>query len=231
MDYLALCKRLRLECGISGTGPSTVVSQTGEMERLTTWINAAWQDIQTAHKDWGWMRQSASFTTVAGQASYALGSGAGTVGVSVATFGMWARDTARNYYTSTGTNSELFMDYIPYESWRNIYQFGANRAAYSRPIQFTIAPDKSIGLGPVPIVGYTITLDYFTAPVDLAADADIPALPTEFHMAIVYKAMMMYGAYESAPEVYQRGELEFAKLMARLDADRLPEVTFAGALA
>jgi len=228
-----MTQRLWLESGASGTspGPSTIVGATGESARLATWINAAWQDIQTAHTDWGWMRTAASFITVQAQATYALGTAAGTVGVSVATFGEWARNTGRSYLTSVGTNSEVFLDYIPYESWRSSYQFGAIRNQYSRPLQFSIAPDKSICLGPVPISGYTVTLDYFTAPVDLTADADTPTLPAQFHMAIVYRALMMYGAFESAAEVYDRGELEFGKIMRRLADQRLPEVGFIGSLA
>ena len=50
-------------------------------------------------------------------------------------------------------------------------------------------------------------------------------------MAIVYRAMMMYGAFESANEVYDRGETEFGKIMRRMADQRLPEVTFGGALA
>jgi hypothetical protein len=231
MDFLAIVKRLRAECGITGTGPTTVVSQTGELGRLVDWTNDAWRDIQTAHQDWDWMRTSTSFATVQAQATYPLGSGAGTCGVTAATFGMWARNTGRSYVTSVGTNSEAMLDFLPYDAWRNTYQFGATRAAYSRPVEFSIAPDRSICLGPVPISGYTITLDYFTAPSDMAADADIPALPTQYHMAIVYRAMMFYGAYEAAPEVYQRGEVEFQKLMRRMTADRMPEMTWGPALA
>ncbi len=231
MNYLQLTQRLRLECGISGTGPTTVVSQTGELGRLTTWVNAAWQDIQTAHDDWDWMRATASWITVNHQATYELGTVAGTVGVAAASFGKWIRNSGRSYVTATGTSSEAFLEFMHYEDWRNDYQYGATRAAYSRPTTLTILPSKGIGLGPVPISGYTVTCDYFAAPVDLAVDADIPSLPAKFHMAIVYKAMMMYGAYEGAPEVYQRGEVEFKKLMDRLTADRLPEVTWGPALA
>lgn len=231
MNFLALCKRVRQECGITGTGPSTVVSQTGELGRIVDWTNDAWRDIQTAHMDWDWMRASASFATVQAQAVYPLGSGAGTCGVTVANHGRWIRNTARCYVTSVGTNSEAILGYIPYEAWRNTYQFGATRQAYSRPVEFTIAPDRSICLGPVALSGYTVTLDYFSAPVDLAADADIPSLPTQYHLAIVYKAMMYYGAYEAAVEVYQRGEVEFKKLMQRMNADRVPEVTWGAALA
>lgn len=234
MNYLQLVQRLWMESGASGAspGPSTVVNQTGEYARLVTWINAAWQDIQTAHKDWGWMRATASFTTVAGQGEYTLGSGSGTVGVTAATHGMWARNTGRVYVTSVGTNSESFLDGdIDYDEWRDTYQFGANRVSSSRPNVVAISPAKSLCFGPVTAAGYTVTHDYFTAPVDLAADADIPGAPAHFHMAIVWRALMMYGAFESASEVYDRGELEFGKLMRRMNADRVPEITFAGALA
>ena len=176
------------------------------------------------------MRSSASFTTVAAQSSYPLGTGTGTVGVSVATFGMWDRDTFRNYVTSVGTNSEVFMDFIHYDTWRDSYMYGAMRNTTTRPLQMSISPAKAIVLGPPPTAGYTITGDYFTAPLEMTLDADTPSLPAQYHMAIVYRAMMSYGGYESAPEVYQRGETEFSKLMRRMTADRLPETTWGGAL-
>ena len=230
MNFLALCQRVRQECGISGSGPTTVVSQTGNLKRLVDWTNTAWMDIQTSHQNWDWMRSSASFTTVAAQSSYPLGTGTGTVGVSVATFGMWDRDTFRNYVTSVGTNSEVFMDFIHYDTWRDSYMYGAMRNTTTRPLQMSISPAKAIVLGPPPTAGYTITGDYFTAPLDMTLDADTPSLPAQYHMAIVYRAMMSYGGYESAPEVYQRGETEFSKLMRRMTADRLPETTWGGAL-
>lgn len=233
MNFLQGVQALWLESGSSGTYPgvSTVVSQTGENARLVHWYNQAYKDIQTAHQDWGWMRTTASFTTVAGTAEYTLGTGAGTVGVSVATFGMWARNTARAYLTATGTDSEIALAWIPYEQWRDTYQLGAQRGANSPPTVFSIAPNKSICLPPTP-AGYTVTVDYFTAPVDLDTtdDTDTPPMPAQYHMAIVYRALMFYGAFEAAPEVYDRGETEFGKLMRRLDADRLPEMTFAGPL-
>lgn len=230
MNYLQLCQRMRQECGISGTGPSTVVSQTGNLKRIVDWVNTAWIDIQTAHQDWDWMRASASFPTVASQATYALGTGAGTVGVTAATFGKWDRDTFRNYDTSVGTNSEVFMGFVHYDTWRDTYFYGALRTTPTRPIDMSITPTKAIALGPPPLAGYTITGDYFYAPLDMTADADIPALPAQFQMAIIYRAMMSYGAYEAAPEVYQRGELEFGKLMRRMTADRIPETIWGGAL-
>jgi hypothetical protein len=69
----------------------------------------------------------ASFVTVAGQASYPLGTGAGTVGIAVDSFGKWDRETFRCYTTTVGTNDEQFLDDIPFDVWRDAYMLGAMR--------------------------------------------------------------------------------------------------------
>lgn len=232
MNFLQLTQRLWLEAGALGTspGPSTVVAATGENARLVTWTNAAWVDIQNAHTDWSWMRSSASFTTVASTSTYTLGTGAGTVGVLAAAHGAWARNTGRIYLTATGTDDEQTLKYIPYDLWRDAYLIGSLRSTNTRPSVVSISPAKGLSLPPT-LAGYTVTMDYFTAPVELALDADTPLMPASFHLAIVWKALMMCGAYESATEVYDRGETEFGKLMKRMTADRLPEISHAGPLA
>lgn len=225
MNFLQLVNRLRLEAGVSGADLSTVINQTGEMARLVKWINAAWMDIQSMREDWPWMRTSCSFATVAGQATYTVAQ------CGVTDLGAWARDTFRNYDTAEGINSEIFMEYVAYEKWRDLYLFGSLRSNQSRPIEITITPDLSLGLGPVPAAGYTAIGDYYRIPSEMALDDDIPGMPNQHHLAIVYRAMMSYGAYEAAPEVYQRGETEFKTIMRRLSNSRLPEITLGGALA
>lgn len=191
---------------------------------MVEWFNSAWMDIQGYHQDWGWLRTSTSFVCVSGQASYTPTQAGAT------NFGMWVRDSFRNYPTATGTPAEIRMNFMEYEYWRDLYQFGSNRTSTSQPAYFTITPAKSIGLGPVPTGDYTVTAEYFTMPTELSASTDTPSLPTQYHMAIVYRAMMMYGAYESAQEVYQRGEIEFKRLLRRMENDYMPEVTFGGPL-
>ncbi len=225
MNFLQLANRLKLECGVSGNDMTTVISQPAEFNRLVTWINAAWLDIQSMREDWQWMRASATFNTVTGKSTYSIAD------TGVSNFGSWYRDTFRNYVTATGLSSEMTMDYVDYEYWRDTYLFGANRNTTSQPNVITITPDKSIGLGPVPIIGYTVTGDYFKVATSLALDTDTPLLPAQFHMAIVYRAMMSYGAYEAASEVYQRGESEFSKQMRRAMYNQLPGFGAVGALA
>lgn len=229
MNFLQGVQRLCRECGVGNI--TSVVSQSGESLRMVDWYNSALQDIQEIHQDWGWMRASASFVTVDGQATYAIGAAAGEVGVAASTFGRWVKNSFRVYPTATGNSAEAFLNFMEYDAWRDVYQYGAARTTTSQPYDFTITPAKAVGLGPVPPAGYTVTADYFTAPVALALDADTPALPSQFHMAIVYRAMMSYGSYEAAQEVYQRGEVEFKRMMRRIERDRLPEFSLAGPLA
>lgn len=230
--FLQLVQRLCIEAGSSGTGPASTVAQTGEFARMVNWINAAWIDIQAMHQDWDWMRSSASFATSSGQAVYPLAAIAGTSGVPGLTdFGKWDAFTARNYIAAAGANSEVFMDAVAYDEWRDMYFYGALRNTTSRPVQFAVAPDKSICLGPVPAAGYVVTLDYWRAPAPLVNDSDVPALPPQFQLAIVYRAMQFYGKYEKDDGVVQYNQVEFDKIMRQAAADRLPRVSLGAALA
>lgn len=237
MNRLSLAQRLQTECGVSGA-LTTTISQTGESSRLVNWVDQAWAEIQTEHDDWRWMRSSnmlgagMSFATVAGQPSYPLGTGAGTCGVLATSFGKWVRDAFRNYTTTVGVSNEMFLDQIPYDVWRDAYMFGAMRSVQTRPVAVAIGPDESICLGPPPNALYTITGDYYVAPSVMAADLDVPTLlPVQYHMIIVYKAMMMYAGYEAASEVFQRGEQGYQLLLKQLEVIKMPTMTFAGSLA
>lgn len=243
MNFLQLCQRTAVECGVSSTvaittALTTVTGASGSLGRIVNWVNDGWTDVQMDHDDWSWMRSSnilgsgISFTTIAGQASYPLGTGAGTVGVDVDDFGKWDLGTFRNYTTSVGFTNENYLDDISFDAWRNAYMLGAMRTVQTRPVAIAVGPDQSLNLGPPPNALYTITGDYFVAPSEMSADTDVPTgLPTRFHMLIVYRAMMKYGGYESAPETAQRAAQENAGMYAQLEALRAPTIYFGGALA
>lgn len=239
MNYLALGTRLIQECGISGT-MSTTANQTGEFLRVTSWINSAWNELQTKHDDWEFLRSSVllgggagcSFTTVSGQAVYPLGAGAGTAGVSAAVFGKWDLNSFRCNTTTVGFADETYLDPIGYDEWRNSYMYGAMRSVTTRPVVISKAPTQGLCLGPPPNALYTVTGDFFIQPTQMVNDTDLPTgLPTQFHMAIVYKGMQMYAGYEAASEVFQRGDIGYKRMMVELEANYGPKMFFAGALA
>lgn len=226
--FLDIVQSLRQNAGIAGTGPSTVVGQTGEMKRLVDWTAAAWFEIQATHPDWRFKRYSVSFVTVAAQAAYTPTQ----AGATASTFSRWVKDSFRVYTTASGFGSEVALAFIPYEQWRDVYQFGAMRTTYSMPIELTVTPNNSLGFGPVTSAGFTINGDYYTAPIRMALDADVPELPAAHDpLLIVYKAMMYYGAFESAPEVFQFAKTQYDILFSTLANDQLPEIGLAGALA
>ena len=225
MTFLELVNRLRLESGVVGTDLVTLSSLSAEMARLKAWISNSWLDLQSIHQDWDWMRKSASFPTVAGQGIYTLAD------MAITDHGKWNELTFRNYSTSMGTNSEVFMSNMQYDTWRNTYYYNALRNTRSRPMEIAVSPDKGICLGPVPGAGYTITGDYWHAPTALVDPTDTPDMPAHFHMAIVWKALMTYGLFEAAPEAKLRGEMEFTKFLQRLENDRKIRFNFGGALA
>lgn len=224
MTFLQLVQRLRQECGVSGTAPTTTVGQSGEIARLVNWINQAWYDIQSMHEDWLFMRGNVSFNTVDGTQTYTA------TAAGITSLGNFKRDSFRAYPTGA-PESERFLLYIPYDQFRNFYLFGGNRTVEGPPVAFTISPDKDLLFGPIPDAVYNINGEYFQKPALFTADSDEPTIPAQFQMVIVYKAMQFYGQYEAAPEVYAAGMEHYGRMMARLQIDQLPSIEFGGPLA
>ena len=219
MNFLQLINRTRAECGVSGaaTPLSTAQGLTGESARIANWVNSAWVDVQTAKEDWQWMREPFQFNTVTQQQVYTP-----TEAGVAATFGNWKRDSFRCSSVGQNYGDEQLMNYMEWTTFRNLYQYANMRRTYARPVVVSITPEKNLAFGSIPDQPYVITAEYYRSPTELSADADTPDIPERFQLIIVYRAMMVYGGYEAAPEVYQRGETEFKRLMNRLDIDQLP---------
>ncbi len=230
MNFLSLAQKVVEKGGIAGTGPTTVIDQTGELKRVVGWVNEAWNDIQLARPDWRWMRGSVSFSTVANQSTYTPAQ------CGVTDLECWLVDTRQNtfrsYVTSAGVGSENFLTYQPYDVWRDTFQYGAIRDTRSRPMVITVTPNQSLALGETPdSADYTIVGDYQKMPSELALDADIPGLPTPFHMLIVYRALVLYAQYEENDYLRTVSERDYMRMMTRMASNQLPEMTFGGALA
>jgi hypothetical protein len=238
VTYLELCQRMILECAISGT-MTTTEDQTGEFLRVTTWINQAWIDIQTERQTWDFMRSSqlngggVSFATIAGQAVYPLGTGAGTVGVAATSFDSWIPRTFRDQTTSVGVSDQIPLAWISYDAWRDGYSMGAQQDVETRPVAIAVGPNNEICVGPWPTSSYTLTGDYYRAPAQMTADADTPTnLPAQYHMAIVWRAVRdAYGQYEAAPEVLQRATTNYRRIDRSLGNRRGGRVSAGRALA
>lgn len=226
--FLQLVQRLRSEAGVSGADPVTCQNQSGELLRLVRWINEAYLDIQNHHHDWFFLRNSYTFktNTVNPQQSYA------PVQCGIANFGAWKPDSARIYSTGLGVSNEMILPYIGWDEFRNLYLYGNMRLTQQRPVLHAIDPDYNLWLGATPdISGYTIDGEYYQAPVYMLNDTDLPILPNQYQMAIVWKALIAYGLYEGAAEAVDRGTAEYGTLMLRLQNRQLPQMVFGAPLA
>lgn len=220
MTYLQLVQRLRQECGVSGTGPNTTNNLTGEMGRLAAWIRSAWMDIQRLHPDWEFMRQPFEFVTQEGKAKYSPSE------MLIHSLGSFKRDSLRCYRMESGVHDEQILPFMDYDSFRNYYLLGSSRTIRSRPNCFSIDSQRNVILGHAPDGQYVVTGECYAMPTEFHNDDDMPAMPSQFHMLIVYRAMMNYGQYEAAPEVFQHGFAEYKTMLTRLAADQLPRITF-----
>lgn len=225
MSFIQMVRRLRQESGTSGAPPVTIANQTGEIKRLIDWISSAWVDIQADKTDWFFMRQPVSFNTTAGKQSYT----ASEAGIN--SFGNFKLDSFRQYNVANGYGTEQRLAYVPYDTFRDLYQYGPMRTTQQMPVVFTVDPAKNFLLGATPNDVYNINGEGYAMPTELANDDDRPTMPGQYHMAIVWRALMYYGSYEGAPDAYTRGQIEYERLMSRLRADQMPAITFGPPLA
>lgn len=239
MNFLEIAQRLRRESGLTSsllTSPTTVVGQTGKLRGIVDWAAGAYTDIQTVSQDWRWLRSGFTLPTVAATPAYAYT--AATDSQTAATITRFARwwpqqpggiSNMTAYLTASGVAAEYYLNYMDWASFRDVWRRGVQTD--NPPVAFSIDPQNKIALGPVPNAVYTITGEYQMSAQTLALDADIPEMPADFHMLIVWKALLDYAGEAAAPEAFTRAQVRAGPLMAALKLDQLPQIGFGGALA
>lgn len=236
MTYLTLCVSARQECRIGGTGPAAVTGQSGLLRDIVDWVAQSYTELQQLHENWRWLRSPFTFNTVAGTDTYAYTDVTDSrLSATITRFSRWWEYDSEGCYpgiscyeTATGVGNEQYLDFMPWAQFRQRYKFGTQTNA--RPSYFTIDPQNKLVLGPKPDAIYTITGEYQMSPQTLAADADAPEMPAQFHQLIVYMAMQKYGASKGVIEVFQRGNLEGGKVLDKLMINQLPTLTLDGPL-
>lgn len=222
MDYLELCQRASWEGGLPGSGPDTVVGQTGQAMRVVAWVQQAWTDIQIMKAGrWRWMRHTFTFDTTADEDTYAYGAVTDTTvspNAVITRFNRWRIQDrvhpARIYKTAAGVGNQSRLTYIGFEAFAETYKFGNVNA--STPTVITVNPQDKLVLAPTPNDVYTVTGEYYIGPQTLTANGDIPECPEQFHMAIVFQALIKYGYRSVATDVLARCRQELPGYMGPL---------------
>ena len=308
--FLEICKQIGREIGKPGTGPTTVVSQTGEYGDIVRWASRSYLEIQNRHGGrWNWLRQEFTLPVTALWDTYTYAKATDVRdAAAISRFKGWILDDTLNppkiYPGPSSIGNEHWLSWTTWEWFRSIYRIGTQTA--STPAHVSETPQQEIVLGPKPnaklrfntgtaafVVGETVTggtsaatglisavtlesgswvggdaagyltLDtdtgvtggpfvietitslsgsatseatftvsgeYFKGPQILAADTDVPEMPSDFHDLIVYYAIEKYGYLEAATEVLARAEKYSRTYMRQLENHQLARMRMRGPL-
>lgn len=193
-----------MEAGLSGTGPASVTNQTGMDKKLVDWIASAWEEIQLMRNDWRFAWGEASVSVSAGAASI------DPIGLGVTDLNVFKFDTAK-----------FDGEYLKHTDWP-LFSKRYRTAETGRPTYFAESPDRKIHFSLVPSIGGTFTAEYYKTPQVLASNTDVPRLPAQYHMAIVYKALMMYAAHDDAAQTFMDASVRYVQIFNKIESTEAP---------
>ena len=236
--FLQIVNKLRQNIRSAGADIATVSNQTGETKRSIDWITDAYSDIQLRHENWRWLRSTFTVNTVASTDTYAYGactdsrlSGLITRFLRWIMFDDRGYSNVTRYLASAGVAGEAYLIYLPWSDFRYIYKRGVQSTVTGVPAHFTVDPQNRLVIGPNPNDIYTIRGEYQMGPQILAADADVPEMPTQYHDLIWRRAMEMFATDLAAPEVMERAITEGRRSMRALEDSQVPGISVGGPLA
>lgn len=204
MTFLELCQAVRAEAGIQGSGPSTVVGQTGMYGRIVDWVGEAYAEILKMHP-WSflWTRVTPELTSA--QAAY-----------TGADFDPAITDLGRIY---SGSMKDLTTTNTPKIYFRDWSILDAQAAASGPPRYFTRRPDDAIIFYPTPDAVYEVQFDYLKDGHTLVDNTDTPLIPdATLHKIIVYKALDYYGMYDENQTASLHGGRQFNMMLGQMHA-------------
>lgn len=227
--YLELFQSAKRNCRLTGTAPTTVTGNLGVLDRLSHWVADAYTELQNRH-NWRWLRHEFTLPLVASTSQYEYTDCTDSeTAATIARFKRWwlndTEDPPKAYLTATGVSGEYWLSYTPWESFKSVYL--RNFTSESNPAVCSVDHLNRINVGPTPDDAYTLTSDYQLSPQVLSLNADVPEMPSQYHMLIVYLAMQKYGLIEGAPEVLAMGQSEGNRMLRQLEIDQLQRMRLA----
>jgi len=221
MDRLLMSQRLSRKAGVNFAGPTTTLGQTGQFLQLIDWLDEAYNDIQGIHATWQFLRKEFSKVLTPADGSYTA------TDLSISDFQEFAPEDWR-IFLNASDESEIY--YMEWKDFRLAYQIGTSLTQTGRPIAFSIKPDDTVVLYPIPDLAYTLKGEYFRAHHEMTANDHTPIFHADYHWAVIWKALTYYASEYGEPDKFTTGTREFRKILRRMEKKYLPRVTWGGAL-
>jgi len=209
MNFLQLSQAVRQEVGISGTGPSTVLNQEGQLKVIVDFVAEADYQIQSLWHDWDFLWSQYSSTLSTGTRAPAT--------AKPTDLGNW---DMRSFYLDYTSDDSTHLTPLSYVEYRTDHRQGT--ATNSTPTYVVVQPDSNLIVDPPPDKSYTITADYWSTPTKLTANTDNSAIPVQYHRIVVARAKTMWAEREEAPEILLASSAEYQDLLDKLESQALP---------
>lgn len=292
MTKLEICQRTQKEC-VKGTPMATTIAQSGILGDIVDWVDSAYEEIQSKHQQWRFLRDNFSFSTYqkldfdAGTAAisagdtvtqtpsgatgvaaydatvesgaYSTNDAAGFLGLTGVTgtfvdnqalqvsavtksvadgtaaftaiypptsVGLpehadWRNHSFRLWLTTAGQDDEQWIDYWQWGLFRDVHLIASQVTTPGRPIDFSVQPDRSVNLWPIPDAIYTVVGEYWKRAAVMAADTDEPLFPERFHMAIVWLAKMYFADDQETSMGRATAQRKYGRLLFSLENNQL----------
>ena len=207
--YLELVNKAVRECGVSGGDLSSVTGQTGMRNKMVNWVADADIHVQQTFHDWKFLFASHSDTTITGNKDY----------TQPTDLGHW---DVHSFYLNYTSDSYIDLEPLSYEEWYHNYGLGTQ--SNDAPSYVVVKPNKDIILHAPPDDAYTLTANYYKAPVRLSANTSTSNIPQPYEQVIIYRAMMLYAQHEEAHEMMQYATGEFQNALNALKTQYAPHL-------
>ena len=253
MTFLELVRKLALRTGaelqanidandvelINALGEGSSYGEGKEhTTRLVDWIQQAWVDLQRDQPFWNWRSVRGAVTVVEDQVEYDLKdlidtANAGTNDLYERLWPFVAPLDNRYIWfadTSLSPKRPQPLYYIPFSRFVGGPLDRRNPHVKGKPSHYTINRAGNLVLDTLPEAGtYEIRFDFVRAIHNLTNEEDVPAgLPENYHMLIVYYAMVDSAMFDESNPQLQRALRLKREMLAELRNEYTPEYSMAG---
>lgn len=132
------------------------------------------------------------------------------------------------YLTDGSSANGDFMTRLRFLEWNlwTRYREGMLNDS-SRPTEFTETPDRMLDFFPTPDRPYNLYFNYEARHSELVNATDIPELDAQYHMLIVWMAVLSYARWDEKPGIARDAERSIRKLRTRVENKFLPKLGWA----
>lgn len=206
MNYLELCREVRLRAGVAGSGPVSVTGQTGIMEKIVSWTAEAYVDVQAEQARYMFLWNRSSPSTIPGQRAY-----------TPAELSAPGLNVIADLRLQGASDAMVFVNW---NVWLTEYD---NRTETGTPRVYSVAPNNQVFLHPQPVEIQALSLTYFRSPVEFQTATSEPVFE-EHQRAIVWKAVMYFAADQEDNLLYNRAETNYTEKLNALNRKYLPQI-------